>query len=128
MCKKLKKLMKKSVLFSVLFWITIAVCALAILIELIVDIGYRDHRVETFYVIYYLLINCGTTFLRGLSALGILIFSGTQLLLSDETIESKKSSDFNERIEQLKQVNKLREIGAISEEEFELQKKKILEG
>lgn len=127
MCKKLKKLMKKSVLFSVLFWITIAVCALAILIEMIVDIGYRDHRVETFYVIYYLLINCGTTFLRGLAALGILIFSGTQLLLSDETIESKKSSDFNERIEQLKQVNKLREIGAISEEEFELQKKKILE-
>lgn len=127
MCKKLKKLMKKSVLFSVLFWITIAVCVVAILLEMVFDIGFGYSR-EAIIVIYYLFVNCGKIFLSGIAALGILIFSGTQLLLSDETIESKKSSDFNERIEQLKQVNKLREIGAISEEEFELQKKKILEG
>lgn len=126
MCKKLKKLMKKSVLFSVLFWITIAVCMVAILLEMVFDIAFGYSK-EAAIVIYYLFVNCGKIFLSGLSALGILIFSGTQLLSSDETIESKKSSDFNERIEQLKQVNKLREIGAISEEEFELQKKKILE-
>ena len=126
MCKKLKKLMKKSVLFSVLFWITIAVCVVAILLEMVFDIGF-GYREKAIIVIYYLFVNCGKIFLSGIAALGILIFSGTQLLSSDETIESKKSSDFNERIEQLKQVNKLREIGAISEEEFELQKKKILE-
>lgn len=126
MCKKLKKLMKKSILFSVLFWITIAVCVVAILLEMVFDIGF-GYSGKAIIVIYYLFVNCGKIFLSGIAALGILIFSGTQLLSSDETIESKKSSDFNERIEQLKQVNKLREIGAISEEEFELQKKKILE-
>jgi uncharacterized membrane protein len=118
--------MKKSVLFSVLFWITIAVCVVAILLEMVFDIGF-GYSGKAIIVIYYLFVNCGKIFLSGIAALGILIFSGTQLLSSDETIESKKSSDFNERIEQLKQVNKLREIGAISEEEFELQKKKILE-
>ena len=125
MCKKLGKMMKKSVLFTVLFWIVVAVSALAIVFQM-VDAFIIMARHGVLEGLYRLFVQCGQMFFWGITALGIIILCGAKLLLSDETEVTKKTDDFNDRIEQLKKINKLRESGAISEEEFELQKKIIL--
>lgn len=126
MVKKIGKMMKKSVLFAVLFWIIVAVGALAIVLQMVYAFKIMDQYVSAFNGIYILFVECGKIFFLEVGALGIIILCGAKLLLSDETEQTKKVDNFNDRIEQLKQINKLRESGAISEAEFELQKKIIL--
>lgn len=128
MCKKIGKMMKKSILFAILFWATIAVFMLALLFQLTVQILYCDRSALTIF--YILFISFGTYFLSGLSTLGIITLCGSKLLLSneitDEVPEGERTLDFNERVIRLKQLNNLRESGAITDGEFEEQKRKIL--
>lgn len=132
MCKKIGEMMKKSILFAILFWATIAVFMLALLFQLTYQITnqiwYFDGNALTiFYIIF---VSLGTYFLSGLSTLGIITLCGSKLLLSneitDEVPEGEKTLDFNERVIRLKQLNNLRESGAITDAEFEEQKRKIL--
>lgn len=46
--------------------------------------------------------------------------------ITDEVPEGERTLDFNERVIRLKQLNNLRESGAITDGEFEEQKRKIL--
>lgn len=120
--------MKKSILFAILFWATIAVFMLALLFQLTFQILYCDRSALTIF--YILFISFGTYFLSGLSTLGIITLCGSKLLLSneitDEVPEGERTLDFNERVIRLKQLNNLRESGAITDGEFEEQKRKIL--